>query len=310
MTPAGTRAVVGLDVGGTLLKAVVLDPGGAVVRRQRRPTGAGDGTGALVDRMVALLKDMIGDREGTPPPAVGVVVPGVVDEEAGMARFAANLGWSDLPLRRQLEDRLGLAVTLGHDVHAGGLAEACLGAGRGAGDFLFLAVGTGVAGAVVVDGRVRRGRHGLAGELGHIVVEPGGQACGCGGRGCLETVASAAALARRYRERKRDRDAVGPETDAAEVLRRAATGDPVAAAVYADAVNALAVALASFQSIVDVELVVIGGGLALAGARLLDRLGEALGRFLSFQAVPRLAVTQLGDEAGCLGAALMASGHR
>jgi glucokinase len=103
---------------------------------------------------------------------------------------------------------------------------------------------------------------------------------------------------------------VGPETDAAEVLRRAETGDPVAAVVYADAINALAVALASFQSIVDVELVVIGGGLALAGARLLDRLGEALGRLLSFQAVPRLAVAQLGDEAGCLGAALMASGHR
>jgi glucokinase len=296
-------------VGGTLLKAVTLGPDGAVVRRQRRPTRAGDGTGALVDRMVAILTEMIGDRPGPYPPAVGVAVPGVVDEEMGVARFAANLGWSDLPLRQQLEDRLGLPITLGHDVRAGGLAEARLGAGRGTGDFLFLAVGTGVAGAIVSDGRVRRGRHGLAGELGHIVAEPGGEPCGCGGRGCLETVASAAALARRYRDRERGHDAAGPQADAAEVLRRAAAGDPVAAAVYAEAVSALAASLASFQSIMDVELVVLGGGLARAGTGLLARLGEALGQLLPFQSVPRLAVAQLGDEAGCLGAALLAVGQ-
>jgi glucokinase len=308
--PAETRTVVGLDVGGTMLKAVALGPDGMVLDRRRRPTRASDGTNAVVDRMVALLKDMIGDREGAPPLAVGVVVPGVVDEEAGIARFAANLGWSDLPLRRRLEDRLGLAVTLGHDVQAGGLAEARLGAGRGTDDFLFLAVGTGVAGAVVIDGRVRRGRHGLAGELGHIVVEPGGRPCGCGGRGCLETVASAAALARRYRELTWGRDAGGHDTDAAEVLRRAARGDPDAAAVYADAVNALATVLASFQSIVDVELIVIGGGLSQAGPTFLNRLSRPLARLLPFQAVPRLAAAQLGEEAGCLGAALLASGHR
>jgi glucokinase len=229
------------------------------------------------------------------PAAIGLVVPGVVDEAAGLAVFSANLGWRDLPLRDLLEERTGLPVAFGHDVRAGGLAEGALGAARGVRDFLFLALGTGVAGAAVLDGRPYAGG-GYAGEIGHVVVEPGGRECGCGARGCLETVASAGAIAARY----------GHGATAAQVAARCAAGDPDARRVWREAVDALAGALAMYVGALAPAAIVVGGGLAEAGDQLLAPLGAALDERLTFQRRPRLCRAALGDQAGRLGAALLA----
>ncbi|GAA4890457.1 hypothetical protein GCM10023237_05080 [Streptomyces coeruleoprunus] len=235
--------------------------------------------------------------------AAGIVVPGLVDEDAGVCVRAANLGWRDVPVRDWLAEHLDLPVAFGHDVRAGGLAEARAGAGQGCADFLFVPVGTGIAAAVFTGGRPRAltGGHGRAGELGHVVVRPRGDRCRCGARGCLETVASASAIARRY---ARATGRYG--TTAAEVQGRAAAGDPTAAALWSEAVEALADALSTAITLYDPARVVIGGGMSRAGDSFLRPLRAALAAHLTFQAAPEVVEARLGDLAGCTGAAYLA----
>jgi glucokinase len=301
-----TGWVAALDVGGTAMKGALVGPDGATRCPLRRPTPSRQGPDAVVDAAGGALHELLEDarRQRLEVAAAGVVVPGIVDEARGVAVFSANLGWRDLPLRALLEARTGLPVGLGHDVRAGALAEAALGAARGEADVLFVPVGAGIAAAAIVDGRLLHAG-GYAGELGHLQVDPGGEPCGCGGRGCLETLASGAALARRYAAR-----AGRPVAGAAAVAERVRAGDPDAAAVWADAVAALAQGLAAAVALLGSRLVVVGGGLAGAGDLLLRPLTEELSARLSpgSTRVPRLVPAALGDQAGCLGAALLARG--
>jgi glucokinase len=295
--------VIGLDVGGTVLKAVAVGPDGCVTRRVRQLTGASCGPEAVVTRIAELLAAFARqvDTDGSPARAVGVVVPGIIDEQAGVARFAGNLGWRDLPLRDILEERLSLPVVLGHDVRQGAVAEGLMGAARGVDDYAFIPLGTGIAAAVVLGGRPWRGVHGGAGELGHTRAESSDEPCACGGRGCLERVASASAIARRYRQR-----AGGDAIDASDVWLRRVAGDAIATAVWTEAVDALAAGFAVLQSTLDLELFVVGGGLAEVGAPLVEDLDAALASRLTFQVRPRIALAVLGDAAGSLGAAILA----
>lgn len=310
---AGSRAgavVLGIDVGGTVIKAVAVRGDGRITARARTPTAAHEGSAAVVAKIEAFCADLAGEvaaGKGGPVAALGLALPGVVDEAAGVARFAANIGWRDAPLGDLLSRRLGIAVAVRNDVRAAGFAEARLGAARGTRDFLLLQCGTGIAGALVLDGHPYAGAHGLGGELGHVIVVPGGASCGCGGHGCLETVASAAAVAGRYRVRHAGIHGGGDVVaDAAGVVRQAAAGEPCARQVWDEAIRALATVLAWYQTTLDAELVVLGGGLAQAGTALTEPLHRELAARLTFQRLPRLATSDLGDEAGCLGAALAA----
>ncbi|MFI7486906.1 ROK family protein [Micromonospora echinaurantiaca] len=295
-------AVVALDVGGTGMKCALVDSAGTVLHTERHPTGAERGPTAVVDTILEVAEGLAGKAraDGRTPVAVGIAVPGVVDEARGVAVWSANVGFRDVPLRELAQARLGLPAALGHDVRAGGLAEARLGAGRGAGHVLFVAIGTGIAAAHVVNGAAAVGAHGAAGEIGHILVRPDGPRCGCGRPGCLEAVASASAVGRRYAE------LAGEPATAAEVAARAAAGEALAGQVWRETVEALADGLASGQALFDVATIVLGGGLAQAGAQLLDPLRAALHERMTFHREPRLVAAALGDEAGCLGAALLA----
>jgi len=297
---AGATGVLGVDVGGTSVKAGGFDAEMRPLLGERVPTRRQGGPDAVVDRVGKLIERMRGEMErgGHEVAAVGVVVPGTVDEAHGVAVHAANLGWRDLPLRQVLEDRVGLPVALGHDVRAGGLAEGGRGAARGVDEFLFLAIGTGIAAAMTIGGKACLRPY--TGEIGHMLIVPGGRPCACGSRGCLETIASAAAIAARYEAR------TGARATAGEVARRAAAGEPEAVAVWQEAVDALAQAVAAYTTLLAPELVVVGGGLAAAGAQLLDPLGLAIRRRLSFQPPPRVLAAELGDRAGCVGAAELA----
>ncbi|BCJ66051.1 ROK family protein [Polymorphospora rubra] len=295
-------AVVALDVGGTGMKCALVRPDGRVHHTERHPTGADRGPDAVIDTILDVAEGLAGkaQADGLEVVAAGVAVPGVVDEVAGVARWSANVGFRDVPLRDLLAARLGRPAALGHDVRVGGIAEARLGSGRGSDHVLFVAIGTGIAAAHVVGGSAFAGAHGAAGELGHIVVRPGGPRCGCGQLGCLETIASASAVGRRYSEIS------GTPATAAQVAGHAAAGDPLAADVWRETVEALADGLLTAQALFDPEVVVLGGGLAEAGAALLDPLRAALRRRLTFHREPRLVRANLGDEAGCVGAALLA----
>ncbi|MGC5019947.1 ROK family protein [Micromonospora sp. DT47] len=307
-TVGDDRVVVGLDVGGTGMKCALVRPDGAVVHAERHPTDAGRGPAAVVDTILDVAEGLAGKAraDGLLPVACGIAVPGVVDEAAGVAVWSANVGFRDVPLRDLAVARLGLPTALGHDVRVGGLAEARLGAGRGTGHVLFVAIGTGIAGAHVVGGSAAAGAHGAAGEIGHILVRPDGPRCGCGRAGCLEAVASAAAIGRRYAELGPAATGLTAGVTAADVATRAAGGEELAGRVWREAVEALADGLATGQALFDVETIVIGGGLARAGAQLLDPLRVALRERMTFHREPRLVAAALGDEAGCLGAALLA----
>lgn len=298
--------VIALDVGGTGIKGALLSADNTVLHQERRPTRRERGPQAVVEGILAFAAELRerGERRfGVPARAAGAAVLGTVDEDAGIAVFSANAGWRDLPLRDLLAERLELPVALGHDVRTGALAEGRLGAGRGVDRFLFIALGTGIAGGIGIDGRIEAGAHGFGGEIGHVVVRPGGPLCGCGARGCLETLASAAAVTRAWARAGGD-----PAATAEDCARAVAAGDTVARQVWGEAVDALADGIVIAQSLIDPGTVIIGGGLAQAGQILLGPLWEAVRTRLTFQAVPTLVPAHLGDRAACLGAGLLAWG--
>lgn len=309
---------VGLDLGGTKVYGAVLD-GGEVVAEAKRKTPREGGAVAVVDAMAGVVADL-GGLDGVA--GVGIGAPGAVDAAAGVIREAPNLaGFGEpVPLAELLRARIGeVPVVLGNDVTAAVLAEHELGAGRGARDWLGIWAGTGVGGGLVLDGAVRRGPTGVAGEIGHTVVDLAGvRVCGCGGRGHLEAYAGRRAMEREARARQAagERTALvelagdGPMTS--KVFAKAlAAGDPVATELLDAAVDALGAAVASAVTLLDVELVVVGGGLA-------DRLGpaftgrvDAAARARLFPGVVSLRVVPaaLADRAGAVGAALLAAGR-
>ncbi|MEU6575608.1 ROK family protein [Streptomyces sp. NPDC046805] len=298
------RHVIALDVGGTGMKAALVGPEGEPLHRARRATGRERGSDAVVGNILDFAAELHAygaEHLGGPAAAVGVAVAGVVDEARGIAVYSANLGWRDVPLRDLLARRLGVPVALGHDVRTGGLAEARLGAGRGADRFLFVALGTGLAGAIGLDGRMEAGAHGSAGEIGHVVVRPGGSPCPCGQRGCLERYASAAAVSEAWAAACGD-----PDAGAADCAKAVTSGDPNATRVWQDAVDALADGLVTALTLLDPGRLVIGGGLAEAGDTLFTPLRDAVRRRVTFQRLPSIVPAALGDLAGCLGAGLLA----
>ncbi|MEU5809485.1 ROK family protein [Streptomyces sp. NPDC047718] len=299
------KHVIALDVGGTGIKAALIAEDGTLLHEARRATGRDRGPEAVVETILEFAAELhvLGcERFAAPASAAGVALPGIVDAAAGTAVYAANLGWRDVPMRELLSARLdSLPVALGHDVRTGGLAEGRIGAGRGADRFLFVPLGTGIAGAIGIAGRIEAGAHGYAGEIGHIVVRPGGLPCGCGQRGCLETLASASAVSRAWAA------ACGaPDADAADCAKAVASGDAAAREVWLTAVDALADGLVTAITLLDPGTLIIGGGLAEAGETLFAPLRAAVEERVTFQRLPDIVPAALGDTAGCLGAGLLA----
>ncbi|MBT2505314.1 ROK family protein [Streptomyces sp. ISL-98] len=299
------KHVIALDVGGTGMKAALVGADGALLHEARRATGRERGPDAVVESIAGFAAELRAygeERYGESASAAGVAVPGIVDAENGIAVYAANLGWRDVPMRDLLSRRLhGVPVALGHDVRTGGLAEGRIGAGRGADRFLFVPLGTGIAGAIGIDGKIEAGAHGCAGEIGHIVVRPGGPPCGCGQRGCLERLASASAVSAAWAAASGD-----PDADAADCAKAVESGDARAQDVWREAVGALADGLVTALTLLDPRTLIIGGGLAEAGETLFTPLRAAVAERVTFQKLPDIVPAALGDTAGCLGAGLLA----
>jgi glucokinase len=294
---ADRDAVIAVDVGGTTIKGAVVDAGGAFLRERSRPTPAADGADAVVGALLEVIAELTADGDVG---AVGVVVPGAVDAEAGRAVFSANLGFRDVPLREIVAEATGLPARLEHDVRAADVAEREVGATAGVDDYVLAVIGTGIAAVIRTGGRRVVGATRVPGELGHIPVWPGGEQCSCGQRGCLERYASAAAIARRYAQ-------AGGEAglSAVEVLARSAD-DGLAARVWAEAVEALALAFTTCKFLLDPALIVIGGGLSDAGDALLEPVQQELGKLVVWREPPVVKLSPLGGRAGLVGAALLA----
>ncbi|PDQ34388.1 MAG: hypothetical protein B5766_11920 [Candidatus Lumbricidophila eiseniae] len=299
--PAVGSAILAFDIGGTDTKSALVDEHGRVldVRRSATPRGGNDPARDVVAEITDIAQDYQ-TRHGIRPAAVGLSVPGLVTERTGIAHFSANLGWRDAPVKALAEASLGLPVAFGHDVRAAGLAEQRLGAARGYDSVVVLAIGTGLASALVFNSQLYLGS-GFAGEIGHTQSDPHGEHCPCGAVGCLETIASAGAITRRYEALSGH-----PVAGARDVLAASARGDEVATLVWSDAVWALARSLASLVAVVAPDAIVLGGGLARAGDALLTPLAQQLDGLLSFHRRPPLLLAALADDAGLLGTAMFA----
>jgi glucokinase len=302
MTSLGAGpSVLAFDVGGTDMKAGLVDDDGTLRDVLRVPTPlADDQTGERVIEEVGRLARELGERHpDVAPRAAGLLVPGHVDDVNGVGVFAENLGWHDFAFRDRARQAMGLPVGFGHDVRGSGVAEHRLGAAAGFDDVVVVTIGTGIAAAIFVDGRLYTGG-GLGGEIGHDRVAEG-PVCACGGRGCLEAVASAAAIARRYTVRT-GRSVTG----AKEVLERMRRGDANAAASWNTALDALALGLSHVVALLAPQAIVIAGGLSEAGEELLQPLRERLDGILTFHRRPQLLRATIGGDAGLYGAALTA----
>jgi glucokinase len=294
--------VIGVDVGGTTIKAAILDSDGLEYRRSERPTPRHLGPDAVIATTIEAIVELRAELpEGARLRAVGLVVPGIVDAEQGIAVYAANIGWQQLPLRQIVAEAVGLPVILDHDVRAAGLAELELGAGRGLQEVLFVALGTGIAAAVITRGQVSAGATGRAGELGHLPVFPEGEWCACGQRGCTETYASAAALSRRYSAASGISD-----VPAKDVISRAAAGDRLADEIFQDAITALGRALVNYILLMDPELILIGGGMAASGAAVLRPLTQEVQAGLAWRRAPAISNGKFAGDAGRRGAGILA----
>lgn len=286
--------LLGVDLGGSSTKVVL--QAGSTVRDQRVLPGrlTADGLPGLA---AALRESAAGDEIA----GVGVTVPGILDDTTGVVRRSVNLPWLDgRDVAAEVSALVGAPAVALHDGRAAALAEAVLGAGRGTRDVYVLTLGTGVAGAHVVDGSARPGAHGAAGEIGHVSLDPEGLPCGCGQRGCLETVVGAPSLLRRWQQR------TGRTGGAVSAISAAAdAGDPDARAVLDEAGAALATALLGLVAVLDPGLVVLGGGVGESGV-LRARVEDGLRARATFHVVPPVVPAGLGRWAGARGAALAA----
>ncbi|HEY1331431.1 MAG TPA: ROK family glucokinase [Actinomycetota bacterium] len=305
---------IGLDAGGTKVAGLVVDAHGTIVERRLAETPADDAE-AAVRTLVALARELMADHPAAA--AVGVGAAGMVSLDGAM-RFAPNIAWAEFPLRERLARGIGLPVLVDNDANMAAWGEFRFGAGRGSSDMLLVTVGTGLGGGIVAGGRLYRGAHGFAAEIGHVIVDPNGPRCGCGNLGCWEQVASGRALGRLGKESGRDHPeslmvqlAGGdPELVTGPIVTDAAQrGDVIAVHVLDEVGRRLGQGIAGLVNVLDPEVVVVGGGVVQAGDLLLEPARTAfVGAVEGAEHRPAVPIraAQLGNDAGAVGAADLA----
>ncbi len=292
-----------LDIGGTKIAAALVDRDGVLVHRQQLPTPHADRE-QVWGTVDALVDSALAAAGGRPLRGVGAGCAGPIDTVAGTVSPLNITAWQRFPLVDRLAGRTGLPVRLAGDVVCLAMGEHWRGAGRGSQFLLGMVVSTGIGGGLVQGGVPYLGRTGNAGHIGHVVVEPDGPRCACGGQGCVEAVASGPHLARWAHEHGWD---APPNADAKALAEAARRGDRVAVQAFTRGANAIAVAIASAAAVCDLDLVIVGGGVANAGEVLFGPLRAALPRYagLSFLRSLRVVPAELGGDAGLVGAAAL-----
>ncbi len=313
--------VIGVDVGNTRLSTALIDAAGNILHLWREATPAEEGANAVIPLLIQMIRqaqDYAQGQRNQSPAGVGIGFGGPIDHITGLIRRSHHVaGWDGVALGELLQEASGLPAFLENDANAGGLGEALFGAGQGADSLLYVNIGTGIGGAVIINSRIHRGAHSNAGEIGHVVIDPWqGPICTCGKRGCLEALASGPALGaaarRRLQEETNTHSALtalpAHEVTGSTVGEAAQQGDHLALEIVQKAAEYLGLALAGVANVLDPELIVIGGGVSELGDLLLEPTRQA---FQGYAALPVAASTpivtaQLGYDAGVVGAAAVA----
>jgi glucokinase len=310
---------IGVDVGGTNIVCGAVDEDGRVLRKLKRKTEAHLGHSHVFDRIADMVREIRKALEGEHEVnGVGLGIPGLVDPKAGISRFASNLNWRDVPAAAELESRIGLPVYIDNDVRMYVYGEAVAGAGRGFGHVLGITIGTGIAAAIVLDGQLHYGYKALAGEIGHVRMDGVDEACACGLSGCLETVASASGMVRQAKKAVREgrssllKDWFPGETidnlTAADLSKAMDEGDILAAEILTSSGELIGKALASATMILSPEVIVVGGGGAMAGERIMRPLRKVLYESImpDYREGLKIVAAEHNDDAGIIGSALYA----
>lgn len=314
-TRGGT--VVGIDLGGTKIAVGLVARSGDVNVFHSRPTLAADGASAVIDRLAGLVREVLATLPGGAREVIGVglATPGIVDAGTGTVRYAtpALPGWTGLALGPRLAEALGLPVVVHNDGHAAAMGEWAVGAAAGAADAVVVVLGTGIGGGIIAGGRLLRGYLGGAGRIGHLSVEAGGRRCWCGARGCIEQYASGSAVARDAQVAigggaATSLRAIRRPLTAADVVRAARREDKLALGLLAEAGRHLGAALVSLVNMLSPQVIVVGGGLADAGALLLGPAEAVLRERLPppVRASVEVRPSSLGYCAAVAGAGLLA----
>ena len=312
------KYAIGLDVGGTNMRGALLDGNEQEVDEIKIPSEAGLGIEQLVENMVKLTKEIAGDKSIY---GLGVGIPGIIDSASGIITAAPNIkGVHNYPIRDALSEKLGgdIKLVIENDANMVGLGEWRFGAGKEVDSMVMLTVGTGLGGALILGGELWSGVRGMGGEIGHITINPEGPLCKCGNYGCLEVYASANAIRRMLSEALTDGSIATSLRDNTKnarpgdiprlVMEAARSGDETALGIWQEVGKALGIAIASLQNLLDVDMVVLGGGVANAWDLFIDTArGEANRRGFSAP-MERLSIEKsvLGDDAGILGAGYLA----
>jgi glucokinase len=289
--------VVAVDVGGTEIKSALVDSDLNVISTINAPTPKADKTGVETVKAIVELISQFSKQQTVS--AVGLAVPGALDEPAGTSRWSGNLQWENLPIRNLLADAVNIPVAFGHDVRTAAVAEMRNGAAKGSRNAIFIPVGTGIAAALIIDGEIRSA-DGFAGEIGHVNVN-GKYPCVCGKSGCLEAASSTLAISKAYEIRS---GKTGVTTE--EIYKLVVAGDPVATQVWNDATAAMARTCEVLITILAPDVIVFGGGLSNAGETFLKPIREYLDSSLTFQRKPRLEIAHYKSQAGAIGCAMLA----
>ena len=309
---------IGVDLGGTGIKAGVVNEKGEILSKGSTPTMAERPYQAVIADIATLCKTVAADANITVEEieAIGVGVPGICDPKTGIIPKCTNLGWFDVPFVSELQSHIAKPVIVDNDATVAGFAEYIAGVSAGTHSSVFVSLGTGVGGGIIINGRPYSGAHGVGSEIGHMNIAMGGELCTCGNRGCFERYASATSIIRDAKRAVAENpnsaimEKCGGDVEkinAKIVIDAAKEGDAVAKEVFDGYVNGLAHGLVNLINVIDPEVIVLGGGVSMAGEFLLDAVREAMKPLIFFKSMPYADVklATLGADAGIIGAAML-----
>ncbi|WP_422448962.1 ROK family protein [Thermoanaerobacterium sp. DL9XJH110] len=309
---------IGCDLGGTNIATALVDEKGRIIKKSKFPTEAKFGPDHVIKNMKETIYEVMTEVAGIKEiRGIGLGIPGLVDSERGISRFAGNLGWENVPVVEKIKEDFEVPIFMDNDVRVATLGEKYFGAGKNVDNLICITVGTGVGSGIIIGGKLFRGSSGSAGEIGHITVFKDGLYCNCGNRGCLEVYASATGIARRAREYIQAGNytvmisLVGGDLSkiTAETVSKAYDlKDRLAVKIMDETAEILGIGIANYIDLINPEMVIIGGGVSLAGERLL----EPLRKYVRLRAMRNVAENvqivkaELGDESGMVGSAALA----
>jgi len=314
------KYILALDIGGTKLAVGLMALNGQMVAHSRQPTLVWEGPGPVIDRLFRQADELLGDAK-IPPEALiaaGIGTGGPLDPWRGVIHYAPNMpGWINIPLRQIVEERYQVPTFLDNDANAAALGEHWFGAGQDDPNLIYMTVSTGIGGGILVDGHIFHGTNGNAAEFGHVVVEPEGPLCACGGRGCLEAVASGTNIARRMREALlasqestvlQMAEGKVDQVTTEMIVQAAREGDELASAIFGAAARQIGLGLVSIIHVLNPNLVIIGGGVSTAGELLLAPIREAFRRHGMRGLIDqvRVVTAALGKDVGVISAGTLA----